>query len=687
MLRMNFDVIKQEVKRLYEETPDNICGTAFGYKSVGGKSTETLGVVFYVSQKKPLAEIPENERLPAVINIDGQDYATDVVELPPGSIVAHDSCYDYRDESEEEIYKLQGWPQALVPMKGGQEIMMFPYGANRYGGFTVGTLGFFAIDNTDNRVVGVTNTHVAIHSVLCAKDIKRPLEKEVLDPQNTLEPAIWAFDGKKYSTGALLRDNVNLHPAAFHVKRYVPFHSVSQQDSDPNNTDLINKVDAALLIMSNEPFVPTGAPVVDANSFAVRRPADEELSTAPVHLPFATTSEINNLILQTNRFLYATGRTTGPKGYCTTKRLKLTAIHASPGAINYGTLAKPLPVKFEDLLTLEPDGAADAATIVGAGGDSGSAVLAYVIDEVTSASVLKIVGLYFAGLSSDDPATNNKIGWACRIDNVKDTLNIRAWEADYTFNTASLTVPKPLVVTETLADKGLDLTTTREEGGSTVTYWQAGCTIQQYYSEYEPTDINLSSTAIYESNIIGDIVGDFSTEDPDIARGVVDNYIYTLVNTSSFPDNASFSVFSNQLRANVVFNYSVKSSYSIRVRVTEFTGRYTEKTFTITVKNRADAAATNITLSTAGVYDTATVGTVVGQLSAVVADPAATFTYWLVNTPGYADNLCFTITGAALVFNCVAVPQDKAEYMIRVQARNMFNVTYEKTITISVLNV
>ena len=44
--------IKKEVRRLYDITPENVNGTAFGRKFVKGKPTPVQSVIFYVTEKK-----------------------------------------------------------------------------------------------------------------------------------------------------------------------------------------------------------------------------------------------------------------------------------------------------------------------------------------------------------------------------------------------------------------------------------------------------------------------------------------------------------------------------------------------------------------------------------------------------------------------------------------------------------
>jgi endonuclease/exonuclease/phosphatase family metal-dependent hydrolase len=103
-----------------------------------------------------------------------------------------------------------------------------------------------------------------------------------------------------------------------------------------------------------------------------------------------------------------------------------------------------------------------------------------------------------------------------------------------------------------------------------------------------PTDLILSDTGIMEGNAVGDLVGTFSSVD----LNSLDTHTYTLVTGTGDTDNASFYIYLNALFANAVFDSSVKSSYSIRVRTTDQTGLFFEKSFVITVHDD-DGTMTN----------------------------------------------------------------------------------------------
>ena len=78
------------------------------------------------------------------------------------------------------------------------------------------------------------------------------------------------------------------------------------------------------------------------------------------------------------------------------------------------------------------------------------------------------------------------------------------------------------------------------------------------FTRVAPFGIGLSSNAITENNSLNAVVGNLTAS--AAANAPV---IFALVNGTGGADNASFTISGNQLKANTVFNYEVKSSYSI----------------------------------------------------------------------------------------------------------------------------
>ena len=290
--------IQKFAQRYLKETNDNVIAVSFGQKKTNGQSTGVESVIVTVKRKLPLVELRDDDIVPPLIDINGKLYSTDVVEGLP--MRALNACYNNNDTAEYEIARLQGISPdgLLLPMRGGQEIFIFPDGWNAYGNASLGTLGFFAIDNDDDLVVGVTNTHVVLASVLFGDDPVRQartesvdgIPQEILhfDPFNTIEPRPWPVTGRKYPAGAISRSGSDLHHTALHIKKYVPY-----------STEDYNDVDAACLIMNNGAFLGDNRYFVDENSYKIWQPSSFESGEVPglheAHYPFASTEELESL--------------------------------------------------------------------------------------------------------------------------------------------------------------------------------------------------------------------------------------------------------------------------------------------------------------------------------------------------------------------------------------------------------
>jgi hypothetical protein len=378
--------IKQKIEDLFNSTPDYV-GVGWGNKISKDQHTGENAIVFNVIKKRPLDEIPEDEHLPSTVEIDGVIYKTDVVEV--GETIAFacptttlEGCYSWTDFIFSEY---TGGPTyggggatppgnrgVIRPMQGGISITS----ANQLG--KVGTLGFLAVDNEKNALVGVTNNHVVIGDAFFTTYRTAASFNEYQDQY--YQSGEGGFQGNpNYVVGE--------------VVRYMPI-------APQPNTNLI---DGALV--SIDPSKVTNAESYKLYGTSILTP-----------MPFATTAELNNLLI-TNPALASSGRTSGVK-------------QDSPCGLIINQLNVTIPVNGYKL-----EGVNQVATFANTiqfirnspdqtatpqcpypiyPGDSGSALAAYIN------GVWKIIGLVFAG--------SDFYGYANRIDNVATQLNISAWD-------------------------------------------------------------------------------------------------------------------------------------------------------------------------------------------------------------------------------------------------------------------
>src|SRR5690606_5568689 len=146
-----------------------------------------------------------------------------------------------------------------------------------------------------------------------------------------------------------------------------------------------------------------------------------------------------------------------------------------------------------------------------------------------------------------------------------------------------------------------------------------------------PTDLTLDNTEVAEDAPVGTVVGVFTATDPDAG----DTHSYSLVEGEGDSDNALFIIASNTLVIAEALDFEAQESYSVRVRVTDAGGLFTEKVFVITAATAAEnSAPTDLVIDNTEVAEDAAVGAVLGTLTATDADAGDTHTYSLVAGEG-----------------------------------------------------
>jgi hypothetical protein len=150
-------------------------------------------------------------------------------------------------------------------------------------------------------------------------------------------------------------------------------------------------------------------------------------------------------------------------------------------------------------------------------------------------------------------------------------------------------------------------------------------------------------------------------------------------------DNGLFSIVNNQLVFNAVADFETKASYSVRVRVSDRAGLFTEQIFTIGVAD-LNEAPTDLVLSQTSVLENRASNLLIGIFSAVEQDRNSTFSYQLIPGVGDTDNNIFTIQGNELRLIQQTDFETKPSYSIRVRVTNAFGLSREEVLTIAVAN-
>lgn len=413
------DSIKEQINDLFQANQHaGVHSVGLGYKFKNGQRTDEIGIVFNVSEKKSESDLPKDHILPSSLVVDGSLVKTDVIQSEKIKLAY---CYSGSDPNLLQLQDPAPGGGTFL-MRGGIQIYQFPTNwlINPVRA-RVGTLGFFATDNENGRIVGVTNSHVSVD--------KREIASEAIQAaNNTAEPQKWIINNQYYIPTATVSPGNNF--CCDRINRYVPVLA----------KPAINYVDGCLLIPNPD--------YIDNNSYRMIQPIDQP--TYPASMPFATTAEINNLLTTNGANLgrvYSTGTTTGPKGWGSGDcRLHISQVGA---AVDTGNL-------FYDQICVQTDNNTSPIS----SGDSGSCVTADIN------GTIKIIGLMFA-----TSIGGNGFGILNRIDRVASELNISAFTTP--INTS---LPTASLKTMNLASYGSSKTI--QSGGKT--YYQVGLTYNTY---------------------------------------------------------------------------------------------------------------------------------------------------------------------------------------------------------------
>jgi hypothetical protein len=412
--------IKNEIKKLFDTTPEYV-GVGYGYKKTNGQFTDEESIVFFVPEKKPINDIPENEILPSEpIVINEKVIKMDVIEI--GNIKAlacNSQCYEWQTIPPNNR-------DYTRPLKGGLSITS----TNNLG--SVGTLGFVAVDSNTQSLVGVTNNHVVI---------KDPFLTSERNLSGVIENEYDINNGGSVNPDLIYQPGESLTPPSNYqigqVVRYVPITTTTGGAYE-------NKVDGALISLSGTPTLSLSE---SYKQFGI--------TSFSVPTPFASTAEINNLLIS-NPMLKSSGRTTGVKdgSPCPLRIAYFSSVLPVGGYNLQGT--ETVATFVDCIIFVRPENDPSLSSICPYpiyAGDSGSALIA------DFSGTNKIIGLCFAG--------SDYYGVANRIDNVASELGIEEWDGTL----------KNLVDTDTVTYKtlsgGNDNKIVNCEGEN---YWQVGLT-------------------------------------------------------------------------------------------------------------------------------------------------------------------------------------------------------------------
>jgi len=197
-----------------------------------------------------------------------------------------------------------------------------------------------------------------------------------------------------------------------------------------------------------------------------------------------------------------------------------------------------------------------------------------------------------------------------------------------------------------------------------------------------PTALELGDNSVSENMPIGEIVGTFTAADADQFSG----FNYSLVPGIGSIDNGNFSIVNDTLYTNAVFNFEVKKTYSIRVRVTDVTNATFERAFNIQITDANDAA-TALLLSNNTLQENQQVLTEIGLFTTTDIDADEAHKYALVSGVGSTDNAAFIVEGNTLRSNFSANFENKNSYSIRVSTTDNGGSVLEEVFVINIVDI
>jgi Bacterial Ig-like domain len=197
-----------------------------------------------------------------------------------------------------------------------------------------------------------------------------------------------------------------------------------------------------------------------------------------------------------------------------------------------------------------------------------------------------------------------------------------------------------------------------------------------------PTSLTLSNNSVAENSGANGIVGTFIGTDPDAG----DTRTYTLISGLGDVDNNQFTILGDKLQLNPNPNFEAKSSYQLRVKVTDAGGLSYQQAFTVNITD-VNEAPTNLTIDKSNIDENSAANSVIGNLTTTDPDLSDTASYTLVAGTGDVDNSKFAISGNKLQIKQSPDFETQSSYSIRIRTTDKGGLSLDKVLTVSVNNL
>lgn len=197
-----------------------------------------------------------------------------------------------------------------------------------------------------------------------------------------------------------------------------------------------------------------------------------------------------------------------------------------------------------------------------------------------------------------------------------------------------------------------------------------------------PSKIIASTLAFKENIPIGSPILELSCIDKDID----DNFSYSFVPGLGANDNDQFLILGNKLIINKPSNHEKKSMYSIKIRATDRGGLSVEQIFNLTAEN-VNESPEDIKISSYSIYENTPINSIVSQITTYDPDRINQFTYEIRPIKDNPDKNAFYLDGDKLKIISALDYEKQADYLIRLRTTDQDGLSFERDISINIINI
>lgn len=211
-----------------------------------------------------------------------------------------------------------------------------------------------------------------------------------------------------------------------------------------------------------------------------------------------------------------------------------------------------------------------------------------------------------------------------------------------------------------------------------------GCTYDSLFSfivlnnDPPPTGLVATDSSIVEHVPLGSLAKKLIAID----ASPIDEFIYELVGGVGSEGNSMFKIVGDQLQVNSDLEYSIGSTYPVRIKITDIA----KNTVEVPIKILLKEILYKLNPTDSAIEEHIAKGTVAKILKVQdVAFGGATYTFKLIDGEGSKDNYRYTILGNSLNVNSDIEYDSASAHFVRVQMTNIAGNKIEQTFQIKII--